>query len=486
MKFVKTDLLTLLISLFILSSCKKPDAVGLAIDPAQVINGTLLDTVSISTNTLRDDSVITSNLTNSSGVYISPLAYYKDPVFGITEANVAMSIGTPGTIFNGSGAAFTKPTGTVTVDSAILVLRYTPHRFYGDTTSTKYKLNIYQLAEQPLNQTYYNTKVWAYNPTIIGTSSFNARPSDSVKVLQIVTGAKDTIKKLPPQIRIPVSTSFVKSSILLTDSIKLIGSEAFKRYFKGLYLTFDKAQTTGGPGGNFYLRTDSCQLNIYYKNTSSAGVIDTVMASFPATANCASQIKHDYTGTAIPAALSSTKSSGTIYLQGLAGLRAKLAFPSLATSVHQLLGNATLNRAELIITPVAGTQLYPFLPAPKLTMYRYNIAKQRTLIPDAIYNPNNPNLTDRRFISYYTFGGLYNIPLNKYEYHFVITGYIQDLISGKTIDYGTFLAPADPYNAAVEYATGSVYSAGRLVAGGDKTSAYKMKLNIIYTPAIKQ
>lgn len=474
MKFVKTDLLTLLISLFILSSCKKPDAVGLAIDPAQVINGTLLDTVSISTNTLRDDSVITSNLVNSSSVYISPLAYYKDPVFGITEANVAISIGTP------SATAFTKPTGTVSVDSAVLVLRYTPHGFYGDTTSTKYQLNVYQLAEQPLNQNYYNTKVWAYNPTLIGTRSFNARPSDSVKVLQIVTGKKDTIKKLQPQIRIPMSTAFVKNAILTTDSLKLIGSEAFKRYFKGLYLTFDKAGTTGGSGGNFYLMTDSCQLNIYYKNTSSAGVIDTVMASFPASGNFASQIKHDYTGTAIPAALSNTKSAGTIYLQGLAGLRVKIAFPSLATSVHQILGNASLNRAELIVTPVAGTQIYPFLPAPRLTMYRYNIAKQRTLIPDA-------NASDKRFISIlpYGFGGYYNA--TKSEYHFIITGYIQDLIAGKTIDYGTFLAPADYYNLkSIEYSTGSIQSAARLVAGGDKTSAYKMKLNIIYTPAITQ
>ncbi|RYE20144.1 MAG: DUF4270 family protein, partial [Sphingobacteriaceae bacterium] len=248
MKFVKTDLLTLLISLFILSGCKKPDAVGLAIDPAEVINGTLLDTVSIVTNTLRDDSVITSNLTNSAGVAISPLAYYKDLYLGITEANVAMSISTP------LLTAFTKPTGTVTVDSAVLVLRYAPNSFYGDTTSTKYQLNVYQLTEQPLALNYYNTKSWTYNPTLLGTSNFNARPGVNVNVLQIITGAKDTLRKLPPQIRIPINTTFARNNILLTDSLRLIGSEAFKRYFKGLYLTFDKTRTTGS-GGNFYLRT---------------------------------------------------------------------------------------------------------------------------------------------------------------------------------------------------------------------------------------
>lgn len=481
MKFVKTDLLTLLISLFILSACKKPDAVGLAIDPSQVINGTLLDTVSVNAVTLRDDSVITTNLAASQSggnVFIAPLAYYQDPVFGVTEANVAMSIGTPGRI------AFTKPTGTVTVDSAVLVLRYAKG-FYGDTTATNYKLNVYQLNEQPLNQSYYNTKAWAFNPALIGTRSFKARPSDSIRIVQIITGKKDTVLKVAPQIRIPVNTSFARNNILLTDSLKLIGTEAFKRYFKGLYLTFDKAQTTGGQGGNFYLLTDSCALNIYYKNTSSVGVIDTVMASFPASGNYASQIKHDYTGTDIPAALSSTaKTSGTVYLQGLAGLRAKISFPSLANNVKKQIGNAALNRAELIVKPVAGTQLYPFLPAPRLTMYRYNIAKQRTYIPDANPIPYPNPGSDRRFLSLGSFGGFYDKTKN--EYHFIITGYIQDLISGKTIDYGTFLAPADLYNTTVEYATGSVYSAGRLVAGGDKTSAYKMKLNIIYTPALGQ
>jgi len=470
MKFVKTDLLTLLISLFILSACKKPDAVGLAINSSEVINGTLLDTATINTTTVRDDSVITSNLLNSSSVAISPLAYYKDPVFGITEANVAMSIATP------LLTAFTRPTGTVSVDSAVLVLRYAIHGFYGDTSATKYKLNVYQLAEQPLGLNYYNTKVWSYNNTLIGTRTFNARPSDSVRVLQIVTGARDTIKKLPPQIRIPMNAAFVRSNILTTDSLRLINAEAFKRYFKGLYLSFDKAQTAGGPGGNFYLMTDSCQLNIYYKNTSSAGVIDTTVASFPASGYFASQIKHDYTGTPVAAALNSTaKTASTVYLQGLSGLRAKIAFPSLATTVKQQIGNASLNRAELIVTPVAGTQLYPFLPAPRLTMYRYNIAKQRVLLPDA-------NSGDRRYLSIAGFGGFYNPTRN--EYHFIITGYIQDLISGKAIDYGTFLAPSDYYNTtSIEYTSGSIQSAARLVAGGDKNSAYKMKLNIIYTPA---
>jgi predicted small secreted protein len=40
MKFYKLGLLTLLISLFILNSCKTQDGIGLDVDPATQINGT--------------------------------------------------------------------------------------------------------------------------------------------------------------------------------------------------------------------------------------------------------------------------------------------------------------------------------------------------------------------------------------------------------------------------------------------------------------
>ncbi|HEY2583220.1 MAG TPA: hypothetical protein VGI43_15515, partial [Mucilaginibacter sp.] len=62
MKFFRLDLLTLLISLFILNSCKNQDSIGLGINPSGQPNGILVDTSTIITNTVKEDSVITSGL----------------------------------------------------------------------------------------------------------------------------------------------------------------------------------------------------------------------------------------------------------------------------------------------------------------------------------------------------------------------------------------------------------------------------------------
>src|SRR4051812_5844259 len=105
MKFIRLDLLTLLISLFILNGCKNTDTIGLGVVNSNQINGNLVDTSTIVVNTLAEDTVSTS------GLSLTPLAYMNDPVFGTTEANLVMNLNLPGS------GAYTLPTGTITVDS---------------------------------------------------------------------------------------------------------------------------------------------------------------------------------------------------------------------------------------------------------------------------------------------------------------------------------------------------------------------------------
>ena len=89
MKFFRLDLLTLLISLFILSSCVKQDSIGLGVNASNQLNGSLIDTSTIIINTIPEDSVVTSTAAKI------PLAYFKDPIFGITEANLALDLNAP-------------------------------------------------------------------------------------------------------------------------------------------------------------------------------------------------------------------------------------------------------------------------------------------------------------------------------------------------------------------------------------------------------
>jgi hypothetical protein len=463
MKFFKIDLLTLLISLFILGSCKNDNTLGLDVDPSQQLNGTLVDTATILTNTVTEDSVITTSLVKT------PLAYFKDPVLGITEANVATGLNLPG------GTAYTKPTGTVTIDSAVLVLPYSDG-FYGDSLSSSYKVNVYQLTEKPVSIAYYNNKQWGYNNgTVLGTRTFNARPRTKVAITAIVTGKPDTLRKVSPQIRIKISTAFINNNLFNASEAALASNSNFQNIVKGLYITLDKSAVTG-VGGNLMLSLDSSRIDVYYKNQGTSSV-DTAIVSLP-TGLRAAEIKHTYS-TEVQAALANTTTGdNTVYLQGLAGLRTKVRFPFLK-SLNKLTDNGiVLNRAELVITAKTGT-IIPYAPLPRLTMYRYDIAKQRQLLPDASPRTQT-SLGDPRYLSPDIFGAYFYSP--KSEYHFVITGYIEDLMRGKTVDYGTFIAPVDTVERNFISASPTAQTPARTVAvGGDKTSPYRMKLNIIYT-----
>jgi len=90
MKFFRLDLLTLLISLFILNSCKNQDTIGLGVNSQNQVNGIMVDTSTIVVNTVIEDSVVTSGLTKA------PLGYFQDPIFGTTESSLAASLSLPG------------------------------------------------------------------------------------------------------------------------------------------------------------------------------------------------------------------------------------------------------------------------------------------------------------------------------------------------------------------------------------------------------
>ncbi|WCT12626.1 DUF4270 family protein [Mucilaginibacter jinjuensis] len=471
MKFFRLDLLTLLISLFILNSCKNQDNLGLNVDPAQQINGTLIDTATLTTKTIPEDSVVTSGLPKT------PLAYFQDPAIGTSEANIATLLSLP------NSAAYTLPSGTVTIDSAVLVLPFNDG-FYGDSLTSKYKINVYQLAEQPSSTSvYYGNKSWQVNKgTVLGSQTFNSRTHTPIQITNIVAGAKDTLKTVPAQLRVKISPNFIYNNLFGASTAVLNSNNLFQNQVKGLYLTLDKNQQ--GNGGRFNISLDSSRVDIYYKATTGT-TIDTAMVTLPL-ANRAAEIKRTYS-TAVQAALNSTATSQEIvYYEGLGGTRTKISFPYLKNIIKDAGSDVIINRAELVVTAAAGTDI-PYIPNPKLSLYRYDIALQRTEVPDAM--GSSTTATDPRFISVATFGG--NYASAEKAYHFIITGYISDLMRGKIIDYGTFIGPVDNANTLSVDIAATAQTSGRTIAVGavtNKASAnypYRMKLNIIYTKATK-
>ncbi|WP_183575454.1 DUF4270 family protein [Mucilaginibacter sp. X5P1] len=469
MKFFRLDLLTLLISLFILNSCKNQDSIGLPANANGQLTGSLVDTATIFTNTTTDDSIVTS------GVSKSPMGYFVDPALGTTTVNLITDLNLPGS------AAYTIPTGTVVIDSAILILQYDAG-FYGDSLTSKYKVNVYQLAERPYSasEPYYGNKVWSYNSSaLLGSRSFYSRTHDTLKVDTIVSGGPDTLVKVAPQLRVPMDVNFIHN-ILFSSSAPVTTNLLFKNAVKGLYITIDPTQTTGA-GGIFMIKDPATYSSIaIYERTINGSTIDTALVSLPISVY-ASQISHNYS-TQVKAALNhTTPSDTTIYLQGLGGLRSKISFPYIQNLFKSLGGgsNVVINRAELVLTPVPLSDIPAYLtPQIKLSLYRYDIAHQRTTIEDA-------TSTDSRSYSVGLFGGFYSPTTN--NYHFLVTSYLQDLITGKTIDYGTFIGPIDYTNTSSVDVAATPETAGRTVAvGNSKTSPYRIKLNVIYTKIPKQ
>ena len=464
MKFFRLDLLTLLISLFILNSCKNQDSVGLGVNPSSQINGKLVDTSTIFVNTVRDDSVVTS------GIGKNPLAWFNDPVFGTTESNLAASLSLPG------ASGYALPSGTITIDSIRLVMPFIDG-FYGDSVASNYKLNVYQLTEKyDETKGYYNNKTWKYNSSnLLGSLTFKARTHDSVKIYNIITGKPDSLIKVPAQLRVPINNSFIISNFFNASSATLSSNSVFQSIVKGLYITLDKNQTTGAGGILMFDKGDT--LSVYCKINNGI-VVDTTQIKLPIT-GLAANIIHTYSATINAALLPSSTSANTFYLQGLGGLRTRISFPNFFANLRNDLlkrdSDIVINRAELVITPatVPNSPNSQNRPIPRITMYQLDLAHQRIALQDG-------SASDPRSGGPGVFGGVYSSKAN--QYHFIVTAYLQDLLLKKTLDYGTYIAPIDTTNATgIDIAVTPAIAARTVAVGSDNALGTKIKLNVIYT-----
>lgn len=470
MRFLKLDLLTLLISLFLFASCENTSTIGLEIDPTTAIQGSLVDTATISSRTQND------NIVSTNGLVRNPLGYFKDPLFGSTESSLAMAVNLPSDNYNFGT--------TPTLDSAVLVLNY-GGEFYGDSTAT-YSINVRQLADNiSAEENFLSNRNWTFSNTVLGTKTGKIYPNTRVKVTDVVVGKADTIRSASPQIRIPLDKTFITNNIIGINSENLKYNQNFTRFFRGLHVQINKAASTGNGGMMFFEFAGSTSgLYLYYKKqNTTTNQPDTVAVNFPilnTSSPVASTITHDYTSTPVAVQLANpTVQYPVTYLQPLSGIRTKISFPYLKNFTANV-GRVVVNKAELVIDLSSGTDVAPFNAAPRLSLYRYDIAEQRKNVPDndrgSLTTPADPRST----LTPQIFGGYFNAI--KKQYVFVVTAYVQDLLDGKLVDYGTFLAPTATSEFSI---TPSLTSGARAVIGSYKKTPAAgdniMKLNIYYT-----
>lgn len=477
MKFTKLDLLTVLISLFLFSSCKNSNTIGLDVDPNSAIQGVLLDTVSITSQTLADTTPVTTypsgtSSGSSAGLTRYPLGIMTDPVFGTSQSDLAMAVTLPNSSYSFGKSAV--------IDSVVLVIPYAaalsgvPQSFYGDTTAI-YSININQLSDNISRATsFLSNKKYAAGD-LLGTFNASFKPNTKVKVTSIVSGGPDTVVTNAPQLRIRLNKDVITSKILSLDSATLSTNLKFSDAFRGLSA---KVTKTTGAGGLMFLdfSTANSSVEIYFKrqNATTATSIDTVYAQFPinkASSPVAATVTHVFTKT-IKDALAATTPQQRTYLQSMSGLRNQIAFPYLKDLKKTLGSNIIISKAELVVDIENPADSIPFKLPLRLALYRNDIAGQKQQLPDN--DPTDPRTAATA--SSVRFGGFYDS--TKKSYTFVVTSYIQDIFAGKTIDYGTYLVPTavgefNPFSFASNASRGVIGSPSN---GNNR----KIRLNIYY------
>lgn len=456
----------------ILASCQKSDLIGL--DNGSENGKSEVTNSAVDISTVPEDSVVTS------GIAQHPFGYLKDPLLGETEANLALAFNLPSSAFSFGKDA--------TIDSVVLVLKY-GNELYGDSVST-YNIRVAELTESISKNpngpsTYYSTKTWP-STGLLATKQLKAFSyGDTVRVGQIVDGAIDTAKKFAPHVRIQLGAASMFTKLKSALAIDSVSNFGFQKNFKGFYLTLDQGAITNKGALTFFDLASASNfsgLEVYYKNKTAAGALDTNMVLFPTNTNlAASNVIHKH-----PASVKANEGKvdvSEVYVQPLGGYRARIKFTELEVLKALVAKNAgenktiTINRAELIVpevgaaTPGTGTYL---APSPRLALYRTDIAGVRQPVPD------NAVQMDPRFLAEPLFGGFYNSA--KREYRFVVTSYVQDLLTGRLKEFDTYIAPIRVnFTGQANISASSITARRAVLPGKTSTSANKVRLNIVYT-----
>ncbi|MEJ6492879.1 MAG: DUF4270 family protein [Flavobacteriales bacterium] len=255
---------TFLIAIFLITSCKKVDTTvgSTGIDEAGLLAAGAIDTFSLETYSVLDDSIKTKN------PLIHTLGEMYDPVFGQIKTSFYTQIRLE------SGNPSFGPLTDIVMDSVVLAMRFS---YYTGKLSTQ-KFEVYELNEDISSDTevqYYSTSTLTTKATNLveaGAGSITPEP--------IADAIIDTVS-VAPQMRIRLDTTFAKTLITEANSgsTTFDNNDNFKSYFKGLYITTNNTSISPGQGGifGFNMSSSASKLTMYFKRWETISGVSTLV-----------------------------------------------------------------------------------------------------------------------------------------------------------------------------------------------------------------
>jgi len=466
-----------------LASCSQDSGVGRNILPTNSLNANFVDTSTVVTSLVLEDSVITSN----SGIYL--LGNYTDPIFGPTKASIytqfVLPYGDGANPFLESGFV-TTATQKIILDSVVFALPYGSYNnydYYG--TLGPQTIQVFALKSKTrivADSSYYNNAVLPYE-TLLGEKNVSPQllSSDTVKypasTIAYVSGPRFTIKLNRAwgqswlDTALSTFTQFITQNHNPQADTMVLTSAALQRNFPGVYITTASSMQYPGQGNLWYmdpyLGTAVNGIIFYMRVINTSGTTtDTNYVTTNFWINTStitfSHYEHDYSGAVFhgkPNKKDSVYSPNFIYVQAAGGVMTKIDFPYIMNWVKK--NKIIVNRAEVEI-PVDANEIGSFPPPSQL--YLIGINDTSTVAATSTFT-----LPDEGSAYY---GGVYDA-FNQ-QYVFDIALYIQNVLNGKTKDHGLYLVPGT-----------SAITANRFVGYGGKgngPSTKRLRLKLYFTP----
>jgi hypothetical protein len=430
------ELLTVLsaVVLLLLNSCAKDLSIGGDLVEGDKLNIKFTDTTTVRYTTEVLDSALAFNIGSVRTNLF--LGNYNDPIFGKSNVEIIAELIAP------SG---TPNANIVSIDSVIFSLAYDSVNCVGDL-SRNFTVELHRLRDSlPYGKIYTNRA--AATQTLIKTASgansytFIPNTGDRRKPIASV----DTTPLA--YVNWKLDTAFGR---LLFNIIATKGTTDFITDFKGLLLR-GVGETPAVLSFNMLSQTASRMMVFYsYRDTTVKQAVYSLSFSNAVLYN---YMQHDYTGKRVGDALRSVaKGDSAFYLQGLAGVNAKVAFPFAPN-----LGKVAINKAELEWTLDVTDASLPNISA--IIIAERDSAGNFLLISDA---------DDAA-----AFGGsVTDVAVNGRVVKKIktnITKYYQSIVNG-TGAKELYILPQSKLSTA-----------GRTVIYGAKHTVYPAKLNVTYT-----
>jgi hypothetical protein len=435
-KFYPGRLSVVILIIILFSSCtKKPDQVGLSLQPVSAELSVVFDNSSgLLVHSVREDSVRTDVNVIKTGMLGSLL----DPEFGKTTAEIFSQFR-----LSENGHDFgTDPV----VDSMVLSLSYSG--FYGDSMATQ-TVKIYEIDQDMVDDTsYYSNQTISDNGVEIGNLTFVPALNDSVNV-----GGE----MKAPQLRITLLDDFAQR-IISADEAVFVDNTAWLEYMKGFRITSEPTVSGGG-----IMQFDMFDLNtvltIYYRSGTPE---DTLSFTFLSNSSCArfSGYEHyDYAEASSELRVQildgdTTGGADMFYLQSMGGVKAQIRLPDIQSFFAD--GPVAINEAKLVLNLYDdGNDLGP---PPQLALAMIDEDGEYITIPD--------------FTEAGTYYGGY---LNEGEtqYFFRISRFVQQVLTGQSRNYPLALL-----------ISGASFRANRVILFGPEATSnpeMKMRLEVTYT-----